>query len=63
MPKYQDDSLVGQPIARDGLSRYAFGSRVRELECKFICQLFGVFVSKTTCIRLGERGEHVTPQE
>ena len=43
--------------AIDGLSRYAFGSPVRELEREFmLCRLFGVFVSKTTCIRLGERG-------
>ena len=49
MPKYQDDSLVGQPIAQDGLSMgcpaMPFGSLVRELERKFM--------SKTTCIRLG----------
>ena len=59
MPKYQDDSLVGQPIPCDGLSMgcpaMPFGSRVRVLERKFM--------SKTTCIRLGERGGHVTPQE
>ena len=52
MLKYQDDSLAGQPITRDGLSMgcpaMPFGSRIRELERKFM--------SKTTCIRLGEGG-------
>ena len=40
VPKCQDDSLAGQPIARDGLSMgcpaMPFGSRVRELERKFM---------------------------
>ena len=55
MPKYQDDSLAGQRIARDGLSMdcpaMPFGNRVRELERKFMSAY------ETTCIRLGEGGD------
>ena len=60
VPKYQGDSLAGQPIARDGLSMgcpaMPFGNWVRELERK-------IYVENYVYAWVRGGGGHVAPQE